>query len=116
MPSILSRYLPADSPALRREFEISCADEIEALYTRFRAQKAIERLEAKKPGILTISVEQLNLPSRTVTALKGKFYDTVADLLPFTKEDLAKVPGLSQESAQIVLEAVNSLITHNPKR
>ena len=111
MPTLLSRYIPADSPALREEFEIAYADEIEALYQRFLASKARERLEKEHPAVLATPVERLNLPSRTITALKGRGFDTVADLLPLSEEDLAKVRGLSQETAHNALSVVDSLFT-----
>ncbi len=110
MSSILSQYLPPDTQALRKEFETACADEIEALYTHFRAKRAIERLEAEKPGILSTPVEQLDLPSRTITALKGHCFDTVVNLLPFTEGDLAIVRGISPETAHKVFSAIDSLL------
>lgn len=116
MTSILSRYIPADSPVLRKEFEITYAEEFDALYQRFLATKAREHLETNHPAVLATPVEQLSLPSRTVTALKRKGFDTVADLIDLTEEDLAKGPGLSRDTAHIALEAVNSLITPDPKR
>lgn len=45
MSTILSRYLPADTPALRKEFETAYVSELDALYQRFLANKARERLE-----------------------------------------------------------------------
>ena len=91
MSSILSQYLPPDTPALRKEFETAYADELDALYQRFLASKARERLEREHPAVLATPVERLDLPPRTITALKGKWLDTVADLLSFSEEDLARI-------------------------
>lgn len=110
MPTILSRYIPADSPALREEFEIAYADELDALYQRFLASKARECLEKEHPGLLTMPVERLDLPPRTITALKGKWLDTVADLLSFSEEDLAKIKGLSSKSASEVIPSILKLL------
>ena len=110
MPSILSRYLPPDTPDLFREFEAACADEIGALYERFRAGKALARLREIHPEALTKPVEQLGLPSRTVSALKRKGIDTVQALLPFSGEDLAKVKGITDESAVEIMALALSLL------
>ncbi len=109
MSSILSQHLPPDTPELFREFEAACADEIGALYERFRTGKALARLREIHPEALTKPVEQLGLPSRTVTALKRKGIDTVTDLLPFSGEDLAKVKGITDESAAEIMASIRSL-------
>lgn len=110
MPSILSHYLPADTPELFREFEAACADEIGALYERFRAEKALARLRESHPEALATPVEQLGLPSRTVTALKRKGIDTVQELLPFTEESLSMVRGISAGSAAEIMASIRGLL------
>lgn len=110
MPSILSHYFPPDTPELFREFETACADEIRALYQRFRAEKALARLREIHPEALATPVEQLGLPSRAVTALKRKGIDTVQDLLPFSEESLSMVRGISTESAAEMMASIRSLL------
>ena len=110
MPSILSQHLPPDTPELFREFETACADEIGTLYERFRAGKALARLREIHPEALVTPVEQLGLPSRTVTALKRRGIDTVQDLLPFTEESLSMVRGVSTESAAEIMASISSLL------
>ena len=110
MPSILSHHLPPDTPELFREFETACADEIRALYQRFRAEKALARLRESYPEALATPVDELDLPSRTVTALKRKGIDTVQDLLPFTEESLSMVRGVSAESAAEIMASIRGLL------
>lgn len=110
MPSILSHYLPPDTPELFREFEVACADEIGALYERFHTVKALASLREIHPEALATPVEQLGLSLRTVTALKRKGIDTVTDLLPFSGEDLAKVKGITDESAAEIMALALSLL------
>lgn len=108
--SILSHYLPPNTPELFREFEVVCADEIGVLYERFRAGKALARLREIHPEALTKPVGQLGLPSRTVAALKRKGIDTVLDLLSFTEESLSMVRGVSAESAAEIMVSIRSLV------
>lgn len=110
MSSVLSQYLPSDSPALRKEFEKAYADVIGSLYERFCAAKALARLREIHPEALATPVGQLSLPSRTVTALKRKGIDTVQDLLPFTEESLSMVRGVSAESAAEIMASIRGLL------
>lgn len=58
-------------------------------------------------SMTTISVEELNLPTRISNALEKAGIETVADLLDTPKSQLAKIKNLGSKSVKIIDLAVN---------
>ncbi len=110
MPSPLSRFIPADSQELKKEFESAYASEIDALYQRFLSDKALQTLKERVPDVLSSPIDILPLEVRTINALKRHFVTNIVDILFFDEASLAKIKGVSPEAASATIAAVNKLL------
>ena len=72
--------------------------------------KKMEAKEEAKPlldeEVNKLTLEELDLPTRIVNALRKSGYGTVADLLGIKPEDLAKIKNLGEKSIKIVQAAL----------
>lgn len=57
-------------------------------------------------GVSNLTVEELELPTRIVNALRKGSYGTVGDLEAATRKDLSKVKNLGEKSIEIVTKAL----------
>ena len=64
----------------------------------------------KKPQVddevSKLTLEELDLPTRIVNALRKTGYGTVSDLMAIKSDDLAKVKNLGEKSIKIIQSAL----------
>lgn len=72
--------------------------------------KKIDKKEKEKvlvdAEVTKLTLEELDLPTRIVNALRKSGYGTVSDLMGITPEDLVKIKNLGEKSIKIVKEAL----------
>ena len=80
-------------------------------FTQIVQPKKVEAKEEKKPQIddevTKLTLEELDLPTRIVNALRKSGYGTVSDLLAINLDDLAKVKNLGEKSIKIIQNALS---------
>jgi len=73
--------------------------------------KKVEVKEEKKPQVndevMKLTLEELDLPTRIVNALRKSGYGTVSDLMAINLDDLAKVKNLGEKSIKIIQTSLN---------
>jgi DNA-directed RNA polymerase subunit alpha len=68
--------------------------------------KAKKKEEPLGLGMLDLTVEELDLPTRIANALRRGGYGTLRDLSTASKADLAKVKNLGEKSIKVVEAAL----------
>lgn len=67
-------------------------------------KEAVEEKKIENEGILKLTVEELNLPTRIANALRKGGYGTVKDLTQATKGHIANVKNLGKKSVETLVE------------
>jgi len=71
-----------------------------------KAPKVKKKATIASLGMLELTVEELDLPTRIANALRKGGYGTLGDLTAATREDLAKVKNLGEKSIKVVEAAL----------
>jgi len=81
-----------------------------AFFNQVVQPKKMDIKEEKKPQVddevMKLTLEELDLPTRIVNALRKTGYGTVSDLMAIKLDDLAKVKNLGEKSIKIVQAAL----------
>jgi len=65
-----------------------------------------EKKPSQKEEVLKLTVEELELPTRIVNALRKGGYQTIEKLIGASKNDLASIKNLGEKSLKIILETL----------
>ena len=69
----------------------------------------VETTDSKRPKVLEMTIEELDLSVRSFNCLKRAGIDTVEDLINRTEEDMIKVRNLGRKSLEEVIQKLHSL-------
>lgn len=73
------------------------------------SESPVSKQEEESPyphEIISLTVEELELPTRIANALRKGGYKTVSDLISASREDISKVKNLGERSVEIVSDAL----------
>ncbi|MCX6724640.1 MAG: hypothetical protein NTV20_00865, partial [Candidatus Shapirobacteria bacterium] len=81
-----------------------------AFFNQVVQPKKMDVKKEKKPQVddevTKLTLEELDLPTRIVNALRKTGYGTVSDLMAIKSDDLAKVKNLGEKSIKIIQSAL----------